>query len=1336
MQLGVARLSFLLLVAVRIWAQPGTVTTIAGQFPLGDGGLATEAAFYAPGSMARDSHGNLYVLETNRVRKISPDGVVTTYAGIGFGKGPAFRGGGWNGIAIDAADNLYLGDDSNRIRKITPGGVVSTIAGTGEGAFSGDGGPATSARIGSPRVFVLESNGGLLFLDQANARVRRIRSDGFIETAVGNGVRGPSSPDGTLAVEAQFDNLTGITVDAAGSVLFSDNTRVYRVAAEGTVVTVAGGGTLTRDGVSATESNLSFLFWIAIDPAGTLCVSDSARIRRINSDGTIETIAGGGSKGANTLLPGERVAGRSLRFTGLQRPVWLSSGEFLVAENAGQAIYRYAADGMVERFAGASAEAGSGGPSQFARVTTPMDVLSMPDGVLHLLEERSLRLIEPGGIIRTRWAGGGLSSGIGLAAANGDLLVAHGPSNNVGRTNAQTNAEQIIVAASFRGPGYAGDGGPAVDAYLSLPLSVVSDAAGNLYVSDTNNRRVRKIDTDGIITTFAGTGAAGFAGDNGRATNGELTSPRGLALAADGTLFIADTGSRRIRAVDAAGIIRTFVEPSAWFGNGSPNRIAFAPDGSLIVTDIAHRILRVSPQGAVQVIGGTGVPGFSGDGGPAIAAAFNTPNGVSVDANGNIYIADTGNNRIRMIRGISTVRTEPRSFVFAYALDAPAVSQTLTLFSGDGDASQYRVTANVPWLSVTPSAGELTASVALRVTASPAGLGRGAYQGRITVLNVDKGDSYEVPVSMIISGTPQQLRLDRSGLTFATMANGATLTQSLRVLNTGTGAMPFTASGSTTSGGNWLRVTPGSGQSNAGLTAPALSVSVNPMGLTPGAYFGLVTVNAPNVDNAPQSAVVVLNVFPNDAPPGAQVSPYGLVFTTPPEGRPASQTISLSNPSNRALTYTATLAYPDTRRWFTLSSTTGTIAAGQSVALTVTPAVTGIPTGVYRGTVQLRFAPDNTTQTVDLILVVATGSVLSTNRIGTRANGCIPRRLVPLFRAPGAGFRVTAGWPEAVEVLLTDDCGDPVTNGRVTVSFSTTDPPLQLTSVGNGRWTGAWTARTVRASNVAMAANAESANPRLEARVQITGGVVENRLQPLIDTGGVVSLASLKREQPVATNSLIAVLGTRLSSENQEAASTPWPIELLDTRAFIAGRPIPLRRTSEGRIEALLPLGVPEFTTHQMIVQRGRSYSPPESVLVTAVSPAVFTADESGSDQGSVYVQDADGRRKLASAERPVSGGDVVEIEATGLGMTDPVVPPGQSAPEDGARVVSPVEVTIGSTAAEVREAMLIPGTVGVYLVKAVVPDGLETSTSTLLILTVDGQPSPPVTVATRHLPK
>ncbi|MBL8211394.1 MAG: hypothetical protein JNK87_11810 [Bryobacterales bacterium] len=1321
--------------------QPGTVTTIAGQFPLGDGGPAMEAAFYSPGSLARDSKGNIYVLETNRLRRIAPDGVVTTYAGTGLNFGPLGDGGpanranlrsrSWNAIVADTDDNLYISDDGNeRIRKITRDGVITTIAGTGVSGSSGDGGPATAARLNLPRHLALDRDGGLVFVDLFNWRLRRIRPDGVMETLAGNGIRGTNSAVGSPALDAEFGELRGVTVDAGGRVLFADGNRVLTITPDGNLAIVAGGGSLTRDGVSATDALLANLTWIAVDPTGNLWTSTYATMRRINAESDIiETVVGGGSRLASSLAQGERLPARSLQFSGLGQPLWLAAGEFLFSDNEGQLIYRHAPDGMVERFAGIVAAAGANGPSQFARVTAPIDVLTEADGTLHMLEERALRYVEPGGGIKTRWAGGALSTGMALAP-NGDILVAHFASHTIGRTARDTNIQSRLIASGS--PGYSGDGGPAFDARLNAARTVALDAEGNIMIADTDNHRLRKIGSDGIITSIAGTGVAGFAGDNGPATNAQFSSPQGLALSGKGLLYVADTGNRRIRTIDSAGIVRTFVEPSAFFGGASPRRLAFAPDGSLIVTDNANRIHRVSPQGVVRVIGGTGVPGFSGDGGPATLATFNNPNGVTVDANGNIYIADTSNNRIRMIRGITSVRAEPRSFMFAYALGAPAVSQTLTLFAGDEDTTQYRVTTNVPWLSVTPASGELMQpSVALRVTASPAGLGRGAYQGRITILNVDKGDSYEVPVSMIVSSTPQQLRLDRSGLTFATMANGATLTQSLRVLNTGTGTMPFTALASTTSGGAWLRVTPGSGQSNAGLTAPALNVSVDPTGLAPGAYFGLVTVNAPNVDNAPQSAVVVLNVFPNDAPPGAQVSPYGLVFTTPPEGRPANQTISLSNPSNRALTYTATLTYADTRRWFTLSATTGNIAAGQSVALTVTPAVAGIPTGVYRGTVQLRFAPDNTTQTVDLILVVATGSVLSTSSVGPRANGCVPRRLVTLFRAPGASFRVTAGWPEAVEVVVADDCGDPVNSGRVTVSFSTNDPPLQLTSVGNGRWTGAWTARTVRASNVAMVANVQSASPTLEARVQVTGGVVENRLQPLIDTSGVVSLASLKREQPVATNSLIAVLGTRFSAENQEAPSTPWPTELLDTRAFIAGRAIPLRRTSEGRIEALLPLGVPEFTTHQMIVQRGRSYSPPESVLVTAASPAVFTADESGSNQGSVYIRDTDGRRKLASEERPANAGDVIEIEATGLGMTDPVVPPGQPAPPDGARVTGNIEVTIGGKPAEVREAVLMPGAVGVYLIQAVVPEGLDTSTSTPLVLSVDGQSSPPVTVAT-----
>ncbi|MBL8211388.1 MAG: hypothetical protein JNK87_11780 [Bryobacterales bacterium] len=808
-----------LLSADLLRAQPGTVTTIAGQFPLGDGGPAADAAFYAPGALARDSKGNVYVLETNRLRRIAPDGVVATYAGTGLDSGPIGDGGpanranlstrSWGQVAVDANDNLYIADwGNNRIRKITPDGVIMTIAGTGESAFSGDGGPATEARISRPLRLALGHDGSVFFIDGNNYRVRRIRPDGIIETVAGVATQGPTSPEGTLATKAQFEFIQGVAVDAEGRVLVADPTRVFAIAGDGTLVLVAGGGTLTMDGIAATELTTG-INWIGPDGKGGMWFSDYSTIRRIPAGGTVETVLGGGRRMGSSLAPGERVPARSLLLRVAQPPLWISDEEFLFSDIASHLLYRYGRDGMVERYAGVSLDAGANGPSQFARVTAPNEVLTEPDGIIHLMEELALRYIEPAGTVRTRWADRGMLNGMALTPS-GDLVVSH-PSNDVGLTNRQTNAVRLIAGANAPAA-FSGDGGPAVEARLNGPQGIAVDSAGNVFIADSNNHRIRKVDTDGTITTFAGTGVAGFAGDRGPATNAQLSFPRGIAFAPDGTLYIADTSNRRIRTVGPDGVILTYLEPTDFFGGGWPNRMAFAPDGSLIVTDTAHRIHRVSRARAIQVIGGTGVAGFSGDGGPSTAAAFNNPGGVSVDGNGNIYIADKGNNRIRMIRGISTVRADPRSFVFAYALGAPAVSQTLTLISGDDDATQYRVTTNVPWLVVTPSSGELTPpSVLLRVTASPAGLGRGAYQGRITILNVDKGDSYEVPVSMIISGTPQQLRLDRSGLTFATMANGATLTQTLRVLNTGTGAMPWTALASTTSGGTWLRVTPGSG---------------------------------------------------------------------------------------------------------------------------------------------------------------------------------------------------------------------------------------------------------------------------------------------------------------------------------------------------------------------------------------------------------------------------------------------------------------------------------------------------------------------------------------------
>ena len=218
-------------------------------------------------------------------------------------------------------------------------------------------------------------------------------------------------------------------------------------------------------------------------------------------------------------------------------------------------------------------------------------------------------------------------------------------------------------------PSFAGDGGPAVDARLSRPTGVTVDAAGNLYIADSGNHRIRRVDPSGIITTIAGTGEEGFSGDSGPATEAQLRCPSRVATDGSGNLYIADRCNARIRKVDPAGIITT-VAGTGERGDGgdggpateaqlrSPNGVATDGSGNLYIADFGNfRIRRVDSSGIITTIAGTGEQGFSGDGGQAIDAQLGNPIDVTVDAAGNLYIADQSNRRIRRVDSSGTIST-------------------------------------------------------------------------------------------------------------------------------------------------------------------------------------------------------------------------------------------------------------------------------------------------------------------------------------------------------------------------------------------------------------------------------------------------------------------------------------------------------------------------------------------------------------------------------------------------------------------------------------------------------------------------------------------------------
>ena len=244
--------------------------------------------------------------------------------------------------------------------------------------------------------------------------------------------------------------------------------------------------------------------------------------------------------------------------------------------------------------------------------------------------------------------------------ADGDMIFSDTFNHCIRRVNAKTGV--IGNVAGTGECGFAGDGGPATAALLNEPYGVVVDRTGQIFFADRLNRRVRKIDAAGRITTLAGNGSGKYSGDGGPAAVAGLAEPNGLALdAAEGKLFIADVADHRVRVVDLkAGTISTFAGTgeAKHDGDGGPatsagifgaRAVALAPDGSLYVMERQGSSIRQIRDGVIQTVAGTGERGYAGDGGNARMAVFAAPKEMTLDAAGNIYVVDTENHAIRRI---------------------------------------------------------------------------------------------------------------------------------------------------------------------------------------------------------------------------------------------------------------------------------------------------------------------------------------------------------------------------------------------------------------------------------------------------------------------------------------------------------------------------------------------------------------------------------------------------------------------------------------------------------------------------------------------------------------
>ena len=716
-------LTLITVLSCSAWGQTYTISTFAGGgLPLNIPAASATLGYDAPRYMAADPAGNLFFVDQNSVLRMdATTGLLTPVAGngtTGFSgdNGPAISAQLNNptGVAADSAGNLYIADGMNyRIRKVA-NGVITTVAGNGTYGTSGDGGPATSAQLSGGGVAV-DSAGNLYVVDTSNNRIRKI-TGGVIATVAGTGtLNGPK----------------GVAVDSAGNLYIADteNSRVRKVS-NGVVTTVAGSGGpgFGGDNGAATSAQLFFPSGVAVDSAGNLYIADSAnnRIRKV-SNGVIATVAGNGTPG----FSGDNGPATSAQ---LRTPYGVavdSAGNLYIPEPYNNRI-RKVSGGVIASVVGNSLS-GDNGPATSAQLSSPNGVAWDSAGNLYIADASRIRKVSKGVITTVAGIGTYGYSGDNGPATSAQLdypgSVAVDSAGNLyiadtGNHRIRMVSNGVITTVAGNGTrGFSGDNGPATGAQLNYPGSVAVDSAGNLYIADSYNFRIRKV-SGGAITTVAGNGAPGFGGgDNGPATSAPLSLPRGIAVDSADNLYIAEFNSSRIRKVSGGVITTVTGNGTPGFGgdNGpaisaqlnDPEGVAVDSAGNLYIADFGNSRIRKISNGVISTIAGNGTPGFSGDGGPATSAQLAYPEGVATDAAGNVYVADTSNYRIRIL----TPTGAPCTYsVSPTTVQAPASGGIVTVNIQTAAACTWAVSGLPGWMAVSgASSGPSSASVALAV---------------------------------------------------------------------------------------------------------------------------------------------------------------------------------------------------------------------------------------------------------------------------------------------------------------------------------------------------------------------------------------------------------------------------------------------------------------------------------------------------------------------------------------------------------------------------------------------------------------------------------------------
>lgn len=630
------------------------VSTIVG--PLGgrghEDGSGTDASFFYPDAICSDLAGNVYVADNGRntIRQITPSGVVTTLAGTpgssGYidATGAAARFYNPNGICINSTGDIYVADTYNQvIRRVTSAGVVTTFAGTGSvGSIDGVG---SSATFNYPQGMCFDPSGNLYVIEPVTTRIRKITSAGVVSTfaissnftnarticsdASGNiyvaaininkilkytplgvqsvfaGSGAYSSIDGT-GTAASFTYPYGICSDASNNIFVSDrgSYKIRKITPGAVVTTFAGSGSLGVALGAGSIASFNPLASIGADGLGNVFVSSAPCIRKMNSSGFVSILAGGGGFGSQDLI------GNNASFSNVQGIAIDASNNLIVADLSNNKIRKVTtATLLVSTIAGTGSSGTDDGSVSVAKFSAPSSVCLDPSGNIYVADYYNHMIRKISGGVVTTFAGTGA----------------------VGSTD-----------------------GAALSATFNYPYDLCFDSFGNLYVSDTENNKIRKITPSGVVSTFAGSGSAGSADGIGALSSFDFN--KGISIDANNNLYVAEYNSNKIRKISPSGLVSTFAGSgsigsldasgtSASFNH--PSDVCIDGLGNVYVADSDNnKIRKITATGVVTTIAGSTYGYIDGS---ELVAKFNSPVGIAIDGASNIYVTSDGSNNIRKI---------------------------------------------------------------------------------------------------------------------------------------------------------------------------------------------------------------------------------------------------------------------------------------------------------------------------------------------------------------------------------------------------------------------------------------------------------------------------------------------------------------------------------------------------------------------------------------------------------------------------------------------------------------------------------------------------------------